>query len=278
MKVSINANAPIGVFDSGVGGLTVVRKLADLLPNERVIYFGDTARVPYGNKSPETIRLYARQITDYLLSRGVKLIIIACNTASSVALELVRERSTVPVIGMIRPGAQAAVNASSTGRIGVIGTYATILSDAYTQTITEILPSAHILSRACPLFVPLAEEGWNDTPVAHMIAEEYLSPLRDASIDTLVLGCTHYPILSSVIRKTMHGIRLIDSGEEAAREAQVLLTALNLVANSNNEKSDKLPQIECVVTDKPTTFSTVAEHFLGYELQSVEQISPDDLR
>ncbi|HZK77813.1 MAG TPA: glutamate racemase, partial [Gemmatimonadaceae bacterium] len=190
----MNTNpAPIGVFDSGIGGLTVVRELIRQLPNESIIYFGDTARVPYGPKSPDTVLRYSREITEFLKEQGIKAMVIACNTATAHALAALREEYDLPIIGVIEPGARAAARATTGGKIGVIGTYGTINSHAYEKAIKAELPGATITSIACPLFVPLAEEGWLETEATSLIAKEYLSSFVDAKIDTLVLGCTHYP-------------------------------------------------------------------------------------
>jgi len=179
---------PIGVFDSGIGGLTVVHALTTHLPNENIVYFGDTARVPYGPKSPQVVREYAAQDADFLMSRDVKMVVIACNTVSSVALDVVQKRAKVPVVGVIAPGAEAAVQASAKRRIGVIGTRATVNSNAYAHAIRQLDPEVQVFSRECPLFVPLAEEGWVDHPATHLVAKEYLFPLTLEKIDTLILG------------------------------------------------------------------------------------------
>ena len=187
--------SPIGIFDSGLGGLTVVREVIRQLPHERIIYFGDTARVPYGPKSPDTVRRYSHEISAYLKSQDVKAIVVACNTATAHALPMLQGDLSIPVVGVVDPGARAAVAASRRRELGVIGTAGTISSGAYERAIRTIAPDAHILARACPLFVPLVEEGWLDKDATRLIAREYLTPLRDAGVDTLVLGCTHYPLL-----------------------------------------------------------------------------------
>lgn len=264
----------IGVFDSGVGGLTVLRKLAELLPNEDLLYLGDTARVPYGTKSASTIQLYSQQCTHFLLQQSVKLIVVACNTASATALQVVQAMSPVPVIGVIEPAARAAVHASSNGHIGVIGTYATVGSRAYDTAIAKYGTNQPpmVYSQPCPLFVPLAEEGWNNHQATSLIAEEYLAPLRNENIDTLILGCTHYPLLTDVIRAILPNVRLIDSGEESALVASAILADMD---NSQQERTT--PRIiDCFVTDMPRTFTSVAERFLGFPLTSVHQISLDD--
>ncbi|WP_407062918.1 glutamate racemase [Chloracidobacterium aggregatum] len=194
---------PIGIFDSGVGGLTVYRALRARLPQESFVYLGDTARIPYGTRSPETVCAYARQDAAFLLACGVKLIVIACNTASSVALDLLQANSPVPVVGVIEPGARQAAAVTRCGHIGVIGTEATMASAAYPRAIRRIAPAVRVTSQSCPLFVPLVEEGWAQHPVTATVAAEYLTPLREAEVDTLVLGCTHYPVLEDVIRRVM---------------------------------------------------------------------------
>jgi len=212
---------PIGVFDSGVGGLTVFRAVERVLPGESLIYLGDTARVPYGTKSPETVARYTLQATRFLRRHRIKLLIVACNTASSVALSGLAEEAAVPVVGVIRPGARCAVERSESGRIGVIGTRATIDSGAYPAAIRDLRADAEVHSLACPLFVPLAEEGWDGAGVVQQVAQRYLEPLRAAEIDTLVLGCTHYPLLREAIGQVMgRSVQLVDSAEAIASEVE----------------------------------------------------------
>src|SRR6058998_1896375 len=206
--------APLGVFDSGIGGLTVARAVFERLPRESVIYFGDTARVPYGPKSPDTVRRYSGEILAYLLQRGVKAVVVACNTSTAHALGFLQERSSVPVVGVIEPGARAAVAATKTGTIGVIGTAGTIASGAYERAIKALRPDARVYSQPCPLFVPLVEEGWFEHPAAELIARDYLAPLQRAKVDVLVLGCTHYPLLKPLLARVMAGgpdVKLVDS-------------------------------------------------------------------
>jgi len=213
----MSSSAPIGVFDSGIGGLTVVHELIRQLPHESIVYFGDTARVPYGPKSPDTVRRYSREIAAYLTEQGVKAIVVACNTATAHALGTLRGELALPVVGVVEPGARAAVAATRTGRIGVIGTVGTIKSGAYERAICALSPTAQVVARACPLFVPLVEEGWVDHEATRLVAETYLEPLVKANVDTLVLGCTHYPLLKPLLRQVMGpDIRLIDSAEETA--------------------------------------------------------------
>ena len=231
----MNGNLPIGVFDSGIGGLTVVKEIMSLLPNEKIIYFGDTARLPYGSKSKETIIAYSRQIIRFLLGADetapkVKAIVIACNTASALALDEVAEETPVPVIGVVKPGAKAAVQATANGKIGVIATTGTIRSDIYSSFIRETNPHISVYGKACPLFVPLVEEGWVETDVARQVAEIYLSELKQVGIDALVLGCTHYPLIREVVRKVMgDGVTLVNPAYETARSLEEVLRQRKLM-------------------------------------------------
>jgi glutamate racemase len=257
------------VFDSGIGGLTVVRALTTVLPKENIVYFGDTARVPYGPKSPQVVREFAGQDTDVLLKHSVKLIVVACNTVSAVALDVVQKRSRVPVVGVIIPGAEAAVRNSKSGRIGVIGTVGTINSNAYVNAIRQASPKAKVFSAACPLFVPLVEEGWTDHKATELIAKEYLFPLTLEKIDTLVLGCTHYPLLKSVIDSVLHKqVTLVDSGEATAKVVAELLEKEGL-----ENKSPQRPNLQFFVSDFPLKFAEVGERFLGEKLGKVERVS-----
>lgn len=262
---------PIGVFDSGVGGLTVFRALEKALPSRALIYLGDTARVPYGPRSAETVTRYSIEAGRFLKAQGVELLVVACNTASSVALPALNEALSIPILGVIEPGAQRAVDLSATARIGVIGTRATIGSNAYTEAIRKRLPAAEIVARACPLFVPLAEEGWVDNDVARGVAEIYLRPLIEAGVDTVVLGCTHYPLLRGVIGETLGwGVRLVDSAEAVAHEACRRLDV---------SPGDGPPSGEhhFFVTDIPAPFRGVAERFLGRPLERLERARIDML-
>jgi glutamate racemase len=264
-----STSRPIGVFDSGIGGLTVVRALLRHLPHENIVYFGDTARVPYGPKSPQVVREYALQDTEVLLEHDVKLIVIACNTVSAVALDVVQKRARVPVIGVIQPGAEAAVQSTRKKRIGVIGTLGTILSNAYTNAIRQIDAAVQVFSAPCPLFVPLAEEGWGDHKATELIAKEYLFPLTLEKIDTLVLGCTHYPLLRDVIGRVLHAtVTLIDSGEVTAGAVGHLLEREKLT----NESTMK-PHVQFFVSDVPHKFTEVGERFLGQKLGRVQRVS-----
>ncbi len=265
---STSSRAASGVFDSGVGGLTVVRALMERLPFEDIIYFGDTARVPYGVKSNETIAHYTHQIADYLLHREVKLLIIACNTMAAVAGEAIRARAGVPVLDVIDAGARAAVALSRKG-IGVIGTPTTINSNAYARHIHQLDASVHVYSQACPLFVPLVEEGWLDHPVTRLTAQEYLKPVFVEAIDTLVLGCTHYPLLKPLLRDVAgEGIRLVDSAITVAEQAAAVLDEMGL---RNPQRG--MPRSECCVTDVPLRFQTVGSRFLGRDCPPVQLVS-----
>lgn len=260
---------PIGVFDSGVGGLTVFKALEQALPAEPLIYLGDTARVPYGTRSPETVRRYSVEAGEFLRAQRIKLLVVACNTASSVALDDIARAAGAPVHGVIRPGARRAVELSRTGRIGVIGTRATINSEAYASCIRDLRPAADVLSRPCPLFVPLAEEGWTDDDVTRRIAERYLDEFREAGVDTLVLGCTHYPLLRSIICEVMGaGVALVDSAASVAAEVRQRLEREPALAAAGNEP---MPPRFCV-TDDPGPFQQVAERFLGRPIQRLEQV------
>ncbi len=253
---------PIGVFDSGVGGLTVVRALRAVLPGEDVIYLGDTARVPYGSKSPRTVERYSLACQQFLLDRGVKLVLIACNTVSATALPALTAASPAPVIGAVEPGAQRALAATRGGHIGVIGTLATVRSSAYVKAIAALDPAATVTTAACPLLVPLAEEGWTDDDIARLVARRYLGPLFAAApkIDTLVLGCTHYPLLRDVLGRAarelaQHDITVVDSATamaEAAREA---------LGSGPNRRSER-GRLDCFATDT-SRLDELAPRFLG---------------
>ncbi len=263
-------DAPIGVFDSGVGGLTVVKALRARLPLEGVIYLGDTARIPYGTRSPSTVERYAVQNANFLEAMNIKMLVIACNTASALALGRLRDLAPgLPTLGVILPGAKQAARASKTGRIGVIGTEATVASGAYTQAIHGFNPTAEVVARACPLFVSLAEEGWTTHAEAtRLIARAYLEPFREDEIDTLVLGCTHYPILREVIAEVMGpDVTLIDSGEAVTEEVAILL------AERNQLRADEAPpESRFYVTDAAERFRRVAERFLGDPLERFEVV------
>ena len=259
---------PIGVFDSGIGGLTVVRALMERLPFENITYFGDTARVPYGVKSPETITQFATQITRFLLQKEVKLLIIACNTMAAVAYQAVKDLSSVPVLDVIAAGTRKAIEETTSKHVGVIGTPATINSNAYARAIHEHDPDIHVFSRACPLFVPLVEEGWWHHPVTRLTAQEYLRPVLAEHVDTLVLGCTHYPVIKSLIREIVgQDIRLVDSAEAMADITANLLHDMHLGNPQRNP-----PDYRFYVTDVPYHFQTIGEGLLGRTLSRVELV------
>ncbi len=261
---------PIGIFDSGVGGLTVMRELRRLLPTEHLVYLGDTARVPYGNKSHATVTRYATEDVQFLIGKGVKMIVIACNTASAIAAPALRELfPEVPILGMIGPGSRAAMAATKNGRIGVIATAATIGSGAYESRIRETFAEVGgapevVLSQACPLFVPLVEEGETDSAIAGLVAEKYLAGLRGAGIDSLVLGCTHYPLLKSIIAETMGPeVVLVDSAEAAAAETAAMLLANGLLRAAGAGSGEE----NFYVTDAAARFHGIAESFLGHPVE-----------
>ena len=275
--VSMNGDPrPIGVFDSGIGGLTTVRELFQRLPRESVVYFGDTARLPWGNKSKETVTRFSVEIASFLVRQHVKCVVVACNTASSHALDTLRERFDLPVIGVIEPAARAAVAASPRGRIGVVGTLATVGSNSYADAIARLAPSATVLQRACPLFVPLVEEGWLDHAVTHLVAQEYLAELKTANLDSLILGCTHYPMLAPLLRTAMGAsVKLVDSGAEAAHATAELLAARTLLAPAGSPE----PSHHFFLSDEPRrrSFARVAESFLGRALPKVSVVDQTDL-
>lgn len=267
-----NQQLPIGVFDSGLGGLTVVRALSQRLPHEDILYVGDTARVPYGTKSPDTIRRYALQISFFLIQKKVKAIVVACNTASAVALKALQSLP-IPVVGVIDPGARAAVLKTSKLNVGVIGTPATVGSHAYRTAIRRYSPRAKVTEVACPLFVPLVEEGWTDHGVTKQVATQYLNPLLKKKIDTLVLGCTHYPLLKDTLRTVVgNKIGLIDSAEETASEVETLLQK-----SGSLNTSAKKGKVQCFVTDNPTSFSKLSRRFFGGALGSARRLSFESL-
>ncbi|HEX9105669.1 MAG TPA: glutamate racemase [Longimicrobiales bacterium] len=253
------ANRPIGIFDSGIGGLTVAREVVHRLPHESIVYFGDTARVPYGPKSPETVRRYSREATAFLMSRGVKAVVVACNTATAHALEALRAELPVPVLGVIEPGARAAVAASHAHRVGVIGTAGTIHSGAYDLAVRRRLEDARVYAQPCPLFVPLVEEGMESTHATRLIAEQYLRPLHDMDVDVLVLGCTHYPLLRPVIQQIMgSAVTLVDSGAETARELEQTLAQRGLLRTDSAP-----PRHEFYASDSPMRVKELGSRFMG---------------
>lgn len=264
------ASRPIGVFDSGVGGLTVVKELQRLLPNERIIYFGDTGRVPYGNKSRETIIHYSLQVAYFLMKKKIKMLVVACNTASSVSLPTLKRHFHIPVIGVIEPGAKSAIENTSSNNVGVIGTLGTVRSNAYKKALKKIKRSVNVYQDPCPLFVHLAEDGWNKNKIARMIADEYLRPLKGKSIDTLILGCTHYPLLKDVIQSSVgKKVQLIDSGRETAREVQRILEKKKMV---NTHKPNPKQHTIFYVSDFPHKFKEVSQRFLSKKLDHVHKV------
>jgi glutamate racemase len=255
--------ATIGIFDSGVGGLTVQRAVLDALPDVDTVYLGDTARVPYGTKSAETVTLYSLRNAQVLLAQGIDLLVVACNTASAVALPALRAALPVPVLGVVEPGARAAARATRTGRVGVIGTPGTIASGAYQRAIAAERPGAWVVARACPLFVPLAEEGWTDPAdeIVRGVVGRYLAPLRGEAIDALVLGCTHYPLLRAAIQAELPGVALVDSAETVAAEVRALLPGASGTGRHR-----------FFVTDTPEKFLAVAGRFLGRPVEAAVHV------
>ncbi|MGH7827511.1 MAG: glutamate racemase [Candidatus Binatia bacterium] len=262
-----NQESAIGLFDSGIGGLTVLHEIIARLPRESTIYLGDTARAPYGTKSIETVLRYSFENSDFLIEKGVKTVVVACNTSTAVALDPLRDRLPVPVIGVIEPGVRRALQVTSNRRVGVIGTEATIQSGAYTKALKAEARNIEVYSRACPLFVPLVEEGWTENPVVAMTVEAYLGSLKQSGIDTLILGCTHYPLLKRAIHKFLGaGVTLVDSAEEVAKELGGLLKKDSL-ARRNGKGVHSF-----FVTDAPDRFVEVGRRFLGDKVESAVRI------
>jgi glutamate racemase len=265
-------NSPIGVFDSGVGGLTVAREIMRQLPNERIVYFGDTARVPYGNKSKETVTKFSRQIVRFLQTQNVKAIVVACNTASAYALDELEKEVDIPIIGVVKPGAKAAIEATKNGKIGVIATEATINSGIYNRYIQERDPETKVLGKACPLFVPLVEEGLWEDPVTDEIARRYLTELIDVGIDTLILGCTHYPMIRSTVGKIMgEQVTLVNPAYETARELKELLQAKGLESEQRPGLGTELYRF--FVSDAADKFQKFANSILTYGILSAKVIN-----
>ncbi len=263
---------PIGIFDSGIGGLTVLKEIQREIPSEDIVYFGDTAHVPYGTKSKETITRFSMDNVRFLQNFGVKLVIVACNTASSLSLDALKEKFQQPIIGVIEPGAKQALRVTKKGRIGVIGTKATIHSGTYEASLKKIDTSVKVYSQACPLFVPFVEEGWLEGEIVEKVARVYLEPLKAFGIDTLILGCTHYPLLSGVIRKIFgDGVKLVNSAEETAREAQKLLEALNS-SEALSISETRGSEVRFYVSDEPESFRVLGERFLGKPIHSVAKV------
>lgn len=270
----MNRSNPVGFFDSGIGGLTVVKEAMSLLPNENIIYFGDTARVPYGSKSNSTIIEYAMQAANFLMKKNIKMLVVACNTVSSVALDELRKAIDIPVIGVIEPGAKMAADETKNGRIGVIGTTVTINSKAYSSEIKKINKKIKVFEKACPLFVPLAEEGWLNHKAAGLIAKEYLEDLKEADIDTLILGCTHYPVLSEVIQKAVgKKVKLINSGMPAS-----FILKNYLEGRGIRSQSVQIGHQDFYVSDLPVKLKNAAERFLGRKVDELHKVDLEELK
>jgi len=262
-----DAVAAIGIFDSGIGGLTVMREIMATLPHEHLIYLGDTGRYPYGSKSPETVRRYSQENAAFLVDKGIKMLVVACNTSSAFALEVLSEQLDVPVVGVIEPGARAAVQCTRNRKVGVIGTEGTIASGSYTRALKHLDAALEIYTRACPLFVPLAEEGWTDNDVAHKAAALYLTSLKRSGIDTLVLGCTHYPLLAEVIADVMgEKVRLVDSARTTATAVRETLVRYGLLRRSGQGSASFF------VTDASDRFVKVGSRFMGHPVESAVRI------
>ena len=262
---------PIGIFDSGVGGLTVVKALTAALPRERIVYFGDTARVPYGIKSGNTIRRYALENVRFLERFDPKMIVVACNTASAAAMDYIADKVEVPVVGVIEPGAVAAVQASRTGVIGIVATETTIASRAYERAVTALAPKARIVQKACPLFVPMVEEGRVEGQIVRLVAREYLGGLCELGVDTLVLGCTHYPALKEVIRSVVGAeVKIVDSAQETARTVRAILDERDIAAEAGAGGT------QFYASDNPERFRRLATLFLGATPVSVTLVEPED--
>lgn len=269
MSVNEKETAPIGVFDSGVGGLTVVREITRQLPGENIVYFGDTARVPYGSKSKDNIIRFSRQIIRFLQTKQVKAIVIACNTASALALDVVRSEFDVPIIGVVVPGARAAVEATKNLHVGVVGTDATVRSKVYTKNITDMNPEISVIEKACPLFVPLVEEGFKDHNVTEEIIDYYLNPLKSSEIDTMILGCTHYPLLRSKIREYMGDkIQIVNPAYETAMDLKHILEEQDMV-NKQSEQG----YCEFYVSDAADKFTQFANSVMPYDISTTKVIN-----
>lgn len=270
MKVEMRSAAKVGIFDSGVGGLTVLKEIRRLLPHESLIYLGDTARVPYGIRSPEVVIGYTREALKFFERARVELVVVACNTASAVALEELQKEYSVPLIGVIEPGAARVVQTTRSNRVGVIGTETTIRSGAYRSAIFRHNPRVEVWERACPLFVPLVEEGWARDPIAGTVARRYLGELKKGKIDTLLLGCTHYPLLKGVIRRVLSpSVRIIDSAREVAKEVAAILKRGEFLQKPSRSK----PEIQFFVTDAPERFQKIGIYFLGHTIRHIQKIS-----
>jgi len=263
----LSNDLPIGIFDSGIGGLTVMKEVIKQLPAENIIYFGDTARVPYGGRSPETVMRYSLENTDFLMSKGIKILVVACNTSSAISLNAIREKFPIPVIGVVEPGARAAVNRTKLKSVAVIGTETTINSQSYDLAIKALDSTIEVLGYPCPLFVPLIEEGWLEGDVVTLTARKYLSAIPHDRVDALVLGCTHYPMIKEVISSVV-SIPLIDSAVETAKEVRHVLESNNMLCSG-----DELAVRHFYVTDSPKKFGAVGEKFFGHEIENITKIS-----
>ncbi len=269
MKNNLISTSPIGIFDSGLGGLTVLKNLKNALPNESFVYFGDTAHVPYGTKSPKSIFLYSDSITSFLLNLNVKLIIVACNTVSSVALTKLKKKYHIPIIDVLNPAVQHAGKISKSRNVGIIGTQTTISSNSYKNTFYKLYPDIKTFEVSCPLFVPIIEEGWQNTKIAYDIAKIYLNKFTNTNIDTLILGCTHYPIMHNVIKSILpKNISLVFSGEQVTNQAKNFLSDKSLLSNKNQKS-----EIKYFVSDAPKKFDELASLFLGEQLKNIKHIS-----
>ena len=269
-KVNMDRNAPIGVFDSGIGGLTVAREIMRQMPQERIVYFGDTARVPYGSKSKDTVIRYSSQIVHFLREQNVKAIVIACNTASAFALEAVQDKLDIPVLGVIEAGARVAAEETKNKRVGVIGTVGTVGSGIHESYLKRLNPEITVIGKACPLFVPLVEEGWLHDPVTVEVASRYLQELKDEQVDTLILGCTHYPLIRSTIQEVMgEKVRLVNPAYETALELKSLLTKMDLL--STGEQQAEFPY-RFYVSDLADEFKEFANSILPYDVTMTRKI------
>lgn len=274
MSIDNKNAAPVGVFDSGVGGLTVAREIMRQLPNENLVYFGDTARVPYGSKSRDNIIRYSRQIIHFLKTKGVKAIVIACNTASALALDVVREESDIPIIGVVEPGARAALQITQTKKIGVIGTEATVQSAMYGKIIKGLDPTVSVIGKACPLFVPLVEEGFAKHKVTEEIIDYYLASMKESDIDSLILGCTHYPLLRSRIRAYLGDkIQLVNPAYEAAMDLKYILKESGM---ENAGKEGEHATYSFYVSDAADKFKQFANSILPYDIETTQQINIEE--
>lgn len=266
--MTVSSELPIGIFDSGIGGLTVLSAIRKTLPHEDLVYLGDTARVPYGTKSPETVIRYTRRNVDFLKTQGVKAIVVACNTASAVALGALGNHLGLPLVGVLEPGVERAAAATRNRRVAVIGTASTIASDAYGRALRRLNPQIKVVSRACPLFVPLVEEGWVEGEIPTRVARHYLQELVGLEVDTLILGCTHYPLLRAVIGEVIgSGVTLIDSAESVASSLKDLLREMGLA-----RPPAAAAKTECFVTDDPKTFAVVGSRLVSESLSNVSRV------